>query len=83
MALYSMVFSKNQVIKLFAPWFYIKEYFQPLGTPVPILGAIDNLGHTWTLDRTLTTSLGSLNKWLEIYFRKYNLELHLFKAFGV
>ena len=83
LALYLMAFSRNQVIKLFVPWFYIKGYFQPLG---PLC-----------LHKQLQTTLGIHGLWrgqrphhlipwrkgFEIYFRKYNLELHLFKAFGI
>ena len=43
------------------------------------------LGHTWGFGRTEEpTSLVLLKaRWLEIYFRKYNLQLQLFKSFGV
>ena len=47
--------------------------------------SIYNSGHTWAFGRTgEPTSLVSLkHRWLEIYFRKYNLELQLFKTFGM
>ena len=62
---------------------YKRVFFTPWGPLLPHKQLQASLGILGLLERTETTSLGSLNRWLEIYFRKYNLELHLFKAVGI